>query len=339
MNAPIVTELCAPRPPFPEGWYRVAAASEVPAGAVVIRKLAGRELVLFRSRSGELAAVGPYCPHLGAHLGHGGRVVGDTLRCPFHGFRYAAHGRCVATEYADGPPPRASLEVWPCRERVGQAFVFWTAERCAPDWELPEPDVSRFTYPRAVTLALEGHVEDAAENGVDLGHFAAVHGYTNLRDPEIRADGRVLHSRFGFDRASPFGRRFGTVSSVFDTQIHGLGFSVTDLTVRELDLHCLIFLMCAPVDERRFDFTIALASDRDHPSATRPLGRALRLGPARAIFERYLLRKVVGDVLQDREIWKHKTHVDRPMLARGDGPIGLFRTYARQFHAPPRAAP
>ncbi|MFN7953643.1 MAG: Rieske 2Fe-2S domain-containing protein [bacterium] len=322
----------ATRSPFPDGWFRIAASRDVPRGAVIVRKLAGRELVVFRSESGRLAVVGPHCPHLGAHLGHGGRVVGETLRCPFHGFRYGVDGRCVSTEYADPTAPQACLETWPLRELAGQVMVFVSARRASPDWSPPEPDRSGFTEPRWVTLALSGHVQDAAENGVDLGHFAAVHRYTNLRDPEIRVAERVLYTRFGFDRASPFGRRFGTISSVFDTQIHGLGYSLTDLTVRELDLRCLILLLCAPIEDGRFDFTIGLCSERARPAPSTALGRVLALPWARALLERFLLRKIVGDVLQDREIWAHKTHVERPLLARGDGPIGLFRSYVRQFY-------
>ncbi|MBK7975363.1 MAG: Rieske 2Fe-2S domain-containing protein [Deltaproteobacteria bacterium] len=320
------------RPPFPEGWYRLAAARDVPRGAVVTRRLAGRELVMFRTEQGRLTVSGAHCPHLGAHLGHGGRVLGETLRCPFHGFRYATDGVCVATEYADPTPPRACLEVWPSREVAEQVLVFVGTRDGAPRWALEPPCLDGFTRPRWVTLALAGHVEDAAENGVDLGHFAAVHHYANVRDAEIHVDGPVLHSRFGFDRASPFGAAFGTISSVFDTDIHGLGFSVTDLTVRELDLHCVIVLMCAPIDEGHFDFTILLASDRARPAPVTTLGRVLALAPARAVFERFLLRRIVGDVLQDREIWAHKTHVERPLLAAGDGPIGLFRNWTKQFY-------
>jgi phenylpropionate dioxygenase-like ring-hydroxylating dioxygenase large terminal subunit len=34
----------------------------------------GRELVLYRSASGEVSVVDAYCPHLGAHLGPGGPI-------------------------------------------------------------------------------------------------------------------------------------------------------------------------------------------------------------------------------------------------------------------------
>lgn len=53
-----------------------------------------------------------YCPHLGAHLGIGGTVEGETLRCPFHAFRFDTGGVCVATGYGTKPPPTARARVW-----------------------------------------------------------------------------------------------------------------------------------------------------------------------------------------------------------------------------------
>ncbi len=42
-------------------------------------------------------------------------------------------------------------------------------------------------------------------------------------------------------------------------------------------------------------------------------------------------RAFVRDVMQDRRIWEHKVHLPRPRLAEGDGPIGRYRSWCRQF--------
>ncbi len=63
-------------PPYPDGWYAMGLSKEIPSGALVNRRIGDEEIVLFRTESGVLNAIEAYCPHLGAHLGHGGTVQG-----------------------------------------------------------------------------------------------------------------------------------------------------------------------------------------------------------------------------------------------------------------------
>ena len=86
-----------PRFPFgiPNGWYLMAYSDEVAAGQVLPLHYFERDFVAFRGESGSVAVFDAFCPHLGAHLGHGGRVVGDSLRCPFHGWRWDLDGVLV----------------------------------------------------------------------------------------------------------------------------------------------------------------------------------------------------------------------------------------------------
>jgi cholesterol 7-dehydrogenase len=44
----------------------------------------GQHLVLFRTEKDEAKVLDAYCPHMGADLGVGGKVVGDCIECPFH---------------------------------------------------------------------------------------------------------------------------------------------------------------------------------------------------------------------------------------------------------------
>ncbi|WP_420437385.1 Rieske 2Fe-2S domain-containing protein [Candidatus Poriferisocius sp.] len=37
----------------------------------------GKDLVLYRTESGEARLIDAYCPHMGAHIGAGGKVDGD----------------------------------------------------------------------------------------------------------------------------------------------------------------------------------------------------------------------------------------------------------------------
>lgn len=68
--------------PIPNSWYAVAFSDELRPGGVLARTVAEQELVVFRTRAGEACAMDAYCPHLGAHLGIGETVEGETIRCP-----------------------------------------------------------------------------------------------------------------------------------------------------------------------------------------------------------------------------------------------------------------
>lgn len=63
----------------------------------------GENLVVFRTEEGSACILNAYCPHLGAHLGVGSRVVGDCVECPFHGWQFRGNdGQCTAIPYSLG---------------------------------------------------------------------------------------------------------------------------------------------------------------------------------------------------------------------------------------------
>ena len=60
---------------FPFSWYRAALSRDLPVGGVKPLRYLGRDLVLWRGEDGAPHVMDAYCPHLGAHLGYGGRVA------------------------------------------------------------------------------------------------------------------------------------------------------------------------------------------------------------------------------------------------------------------------
>ena len=108
---------------YPRGWFVVAFTDELPAGEVRPLKYFGQHLVLFRTEGGEAKVLDAYCPHLGAHLGQGGVVEGETLRCPFHAWRFDGSGQCTEIPYATKIPPKAKVPCWSVREVNGMVHV------------------------------------------------------------------------------------------------------------------------------------------------------------------------------------------------------------------------
>src|SRR5690554_6009815 len=97
---------------YPRGWFQVAWAAEIPPGTVHRMRYFGRELVAYRGDAGQLHVLDAYCPHLGAHLGHGGRVEGDCIRCPYHGWKFDGSGKNVEIPLTDRVNRAVTIAPW-----------------------------------------------------------------------------------------------------------------------------------------------------------------------------------------------------------------------------------
>jgi 3-ketosteroid 9alpha-monooxygenase subunit A len=112
--------------PVLPGWYAVARSDDIAAGGVATLSLFGKEFVAWRGEDGQLRAVDPYCPHLGAHLGDGGTVTGNELRCPVH--HWSLNGEGVVTNLrfgASGARKPLCIGAWAIREAQGQVDVWY----------------------------------------------------------------------------------------------------------------------------------------------------------------------------------------------------------------------
>ena len=120
--------------PLPYGWFAVATSDEIAPGRVLTLKYFNTEFVVWRGEDGALRALDPYCPHLGAHLGVGGVVVGNDLRCPFHHWEFSGEGAVTAIPYSPMIPPklkRSCLPSWPIQESMGVVYVWRHPRRAA----------------------------------------------------------------------------------------------------------------------------------------------------------------------------------------------------------------
>jgi hypothetical protein len=162
---------------------------------------------------------------------------------------------------------------------------------------------------------------------VDVGHFSVVHGYRDVQTvEEARADGPRLHARYAMkrDMIALGGLRFAS-SIAFDVHVHGLGYSFVECELASLGLRTRNFVFATPTEPGRIDLRIAVSVGE--PGAGALLGRPIARALSRAISVLY-----ARDVGQDFRIWEHKRYVPRPALVQGDGPIGLYRRWARQFY-------
>lgn len=100
--------------------WRAAVPSEaVDPGQVRPLELAGADLALWRTTSGELVACDARCPHQWSHLGFEGVVVGDELVCAAHHWRFAVDGSGTKRSMSGRVDPKGPVAVHPVRERDG----------------------------------------------------------------------------------------------------------------------------------------------------------------------------------------------------------------------------
>lgn len=326
--------------PYPEGWYCLGFSSELAPGAVLARRIAGQEVVLFRGQNGIATALDAYCPHLGAHFAHGGRVEENCLRCPFHAFHFDQTGQCVRTEYGTKPPPKAKARRWPLIERMGVMFIFVGAEGTSPPWELPEVSTEGWTAWRWHQWQMRGHVQEIAENSVDIGHFTHIHKYEAVKTiSPLKTQGFYLNARYGMRRPAGLFSQTDGIETEFEIHQYGLGLARVEVVVTNMGLKTRQLVLATPLDEEQICLRIAFSVQVPE--------RSTQLHPLLAVVPRTWqaelvahsgIRAFVEDVSQDIPIWQNKQFMRRPALADGDGPVGAYRRWARQFYGKEAAA-
>ena len=121
---------------------------------------------------------------MGAHVGHGGKVVTDgcgqsCLECPFHGWKFRVDdGQCTKTAANGQPPSGVGLKEWPSIETNGFVFVWFHAENEPSDWlipTIPEIITGQWKYLGRTEDTVRCFLQEIPENGADVHHLDAVH--------------------------------------------------------------------------------------------------------------------------------------------------------------------
>ncbi len=160
-------------------WQVAAFGREIVPGRMLTRKIVDQQLVLFRASNGRVVALEDRCPHRSAPLSKG-KLIGDTLRCGYHGMRYDVTGKCVLIPGQNLIPPKARARVFPIVERHKLAWIWMGEEERADAATIPDVH----WMDSAGWIASEGyHRIDANykllnDNLLDLSHEAFVHTHT-----------------------------------------------------------------------------------------------------------------------------------------------------------------
>ncbi|MFE9637187.1 Rieske 2Fe-2S domain-containing protein [Streptomyces sp. NPDC006463] len=301
---------------------RLAFSREVRRGHVHRVRFMGDDVVLYRTQSGVARAVDPYCPHLGAHLGYGGRVDGETIVCPFHGFAYDTDGRCVRTGYGT-PPPKARLTVRHVSEVNGVILVWHHPDGQTPQWEIPSlPDDLPAPVERTVTLT--DHPQEIVENLMDIGHLTYLHGFSHASEVSpVGFDGHRMRYDLAVEKTFlPLG---GPIGFDIRADVHGLGYFSLEFDAPRLRIRGRSLQLPTAIDPTRIQYRWTM-------SLLAPHGLGRLRGPLSRLMSGVAASVLGCEGAADFTIWENKIYIENPRLAKGDGPIGAYRRWAAQFY-------
>jgi 3-ketosteroid 9alpha-monooxygenase subunit A len=174
---------------FPRGWFVVAESSELDAGPMAVR-FWGRDLALYRGESGKPVLLDAYCAHMGTHLTgatsamivkNGEQIEGNSIRCPYHGWRYNEHGDVDDIPYHDGPCPKsASIQSYPVVDSLGCVMAWFDPDGGEPEYEVPSleecDDPQWVMGPLDHLGELAIHPQEILDNMADMAHLGPTHG-------------------------------------------------------------------------------------------------------------------------------------------------------------------
>jgi phenylpropionate dioxygenase-like ring-hydroxylating dioxygenase large terminal subunit len=165
-----------------DDWHVVALSSDVAEGRPVTARLLEEDLVLWRAGD-RVLAWRDLCVHRGARLSLG-RVQGEELSCPYHGWTYDPDGRCVRfpAHPEQRPPSTARAIVYEAIERYGWVWVTLGAPMEDPP-EFEEWSDPRFRKVMCGPYPISASGPRVVENFLDVTHFPFVHQGL-LGDPE-----------------------------------------------------------------------------------------------------------------------------------------------------------
>lgn len=317
---------------FARGWHCLGLADAFKDGRPHEIQAFGTTLAVFQSQDdGRLHVLDAYCRHMGGNLARG-TVKGDALACPFHDWRWNGEGRCSAIPYARRVPPRARTRAWTTLEENGQLFVWHDPEGAPPPEHVTVPriddvfgeDWSAWAWD---SVLIEGaHCREVVDNIVDMAHFFYVHHsvptrFTNVFEGHVasmyiestpRRDSGI--ELIGADLSLRSDAAYHGPSYMIDRVWQPLGDGTEAESVLincHYPVSATAFRLMWGVKVRRLPgMTAAEAAD----AAERTTGG---LGVA---FQ------------QDIEVWRHKTHIDNPLLSDGDGPVYQLRRWYQQFY-------
>lgn len=316
---------------IPDMWYAVLESSEVRKGQPRGFRRLGEDLVFWRDSSGQIAVMNDRCPHRSASLSRG-KIIGDNIQCPFHGFQFNSAGlpQLIPANGRNGSRPAGPKCVTRvAREAHGLVWI-WNGSPCAEYPQLPWFDDLEGLTCSSFQAHWDTHYTRAIEGMLDVSHLPFVHARTIGRRNSTLVNGPYTTIQDGKIRVWPDNQPDTGLPAIKPTELPppdkppGLLFNFPNLWQLRIAAGMRIVNIIVPVDD---EATVIYL--RTYQGMTRNRLFGWLFTETSNIMNRYVLRedyKIARNQRPKRsglEIGEHFIPADRP--------IALYLQHKRQM--------
>jgi phenylpropionate dioxygenase-like ring-hydroxylating dioxygenase large terminal subunit len=302
---------------FATGWYQIGYSAEFARGEIKPAKWLGMDLVIWRSKAGSLVVMDAYCPHMGAHMGHvgkhGGEVCGESIACPWHGWRWDKEGRNVEIPYLPGKTVEVRVKVHAAREVDGIVVMWYDSKGAAPDYEWPGlpflGDKNNY-YPLNTQVSGPYRVKPQFpfENSADPHHFPYVHGSgVDAEFSDYIVEGPITRNemkmRFGAGKERTWMTPDGPVDGTIDNICWGASLAIARFNIG--GRICIHLPAVTPIDADSCMFFSAVTHTREAGhDGDEPIGIAKKMMEAQHV-----------QIKADFHIWNNMVYRVNPIFS------------------------
>lgn len=317
-------------PYFPNSWFSVACSNELPPNGVMPLHYFDKNFVLFRTSDGIPHVLDAYCPHLGAHLGYGGKVERNAIRCPFHALLWDETGHCIGAPKMIEVLPKAQIRNWPVREVNGLIFMYYHLQRELTQWEIPElPEYTskEWTPLRQIRhWKLRTNIHEYSENTYDLDHFSVVHdkAFSEFKSDALEVEGSFLTHKLS-TKLTP---SLLTWILGKDTKVcikstrYGPGFESFYFSAKgRFEVNGMFVWSITPIDKEYLDIRLFISIKK------------LFNKPVTSILSAFLGSDGIKTQEEDFPILENKIYCNPYILGQSDELIMEYRQWMRQFYS------
>jgi phenylpropionate dioxygenase-like ring-hydroxylating dioxygenase large terminal subunit len=222
-------------------WQPVCLSAEIDE-LPKFTKILGEELVAFRDKRGHVGVLDAHCCHRGTSLEYG-RIEDEGIRCCYHGWLFAADGRCLEQP---GEPPHSNFKnkvaqpAYPAREFGGLVFAYMgppEREPLFPRFDILErPGSQLFAYRNTSRGAVAAcNWLQIQENAMDPIHTAFLHSTISGRQftdiyatlPQLEFEETQYGMQYVRTARLPSGRTFVRVQEAFTPNMRSIADNLT----------------------------------------------------------------------------------------------------------------